>query len=180
MRSAPAHASSAAPLRAQPLARFHAVGQPRGADGALGDPPQWRRQAREQPEAGQGQRQPDRQQATHAAQLPVQRHSACMAFILGQALQGEQRADACQRRQHGCQRSLVEQERRKRGEQREAQQAAGIAKAAQLAGLDRQHRGQQGATGIAPGAHHAHLPDDGGEHAEHQQQAYRHRQHLSP
>ena len=163
----------------QPAARGHAVGQAGPGQGAFGHAPQRRGQAREQPERGQCQRQPDRHQPADRAQPLRQRQRADAALQVGQALQRQQSG---QHRDQGAghhQRALVEQEGGERGEQGEADQAARIAQVAQFAGLDRQHRRQQGAAGIAAQAraHHREHRRDHGQGQRHAQPA---RERMAP
>ena len=163
----------------QPAARGHAVGQSRSGQGAFGHAPQRRGQAREQPERGQCQRQPDRHQPADRAQPLRQRQRADAALQVGQALQRQQSG---QHRDQGAghhQRALVEQEGGERGEQGEADQAACVAQAAQFAGLDRQHRRQQGAAGITAQAR-AHHREHRRDHRQGQRHAQPGRERMAP
>ncbi len=163
----------------QPLPGLHRVGQAGFAHRAIRDAPERFAQPREQPETGQGQRQAEQHQPADAAQLAFEGRWRCLSLQVCQALQGEQCDQAGQHGQRHRQRALVEQERRERAEQPEADQAAGIAQAAQLAGFQREHCCQQRAAGVAARPW-THLPVNGGQHGEHQQQAQGARQQSLP
>ena len=167
-RSVQGRASSAAPARVGHRRTARATpGCRRPSGPATGRVPCCRtapvypRRARERPTvAWQGAGTARSRPMPAAGRSPAggRHHAAARATAGGQhglhpgpALQGEQCADPGQRGQCCCQRPLVEQECCKGREQRKAEQTAGITQAAQLAGLDRQHRGQQRATGVASG-----------------------------
>jgi hypothetical protein len=130
---------------------------------------------------GQRQRQADQQQLQHAAQPGAQRHveTRIAGFEVGQALQRRQGPHGGREGQGERQRSLVQQEGSERREQGKPDQAARITQLRGFRGLDREHRGKQGAAGVAAEAQ-AGNPQHGANHEQGQQQAQGSRQRLPP
>ena len=165
----------------QPTAGRHLVAQARLGQGAFGHAPQRGGETREQPERRQHQRQADQHQSTHQrhAGHHVRSRGHAARLHVGQPVQRDQRTADAQGPQHHGQGALVEQERRERREQGEAQQAAVVAQAAGLTGLDRQHRGQQRAAGIATEAEPRYR-QHGRQHRQRQQDAHECRKRPPP
>ena len=93
-----------------------------------------------------------------------------MAFDIGQALQGDQCGQDGEQSQQNRHWPLVQQQGGEGSEQGKSDQAAGITQAAGFGRFDGNHRGQQGAAGIASKME-AHLRKDAGQDQQRQQQA---------
>ena len=134
-----------------PVAGRHPVGQAGLGQRTLGHAPQWRSEAREQPEHHHRQRQADRDHARHHEQARPRppRRRARVAFDFRQRVQRGQRGHRAGQTQRQRHRALVEQEGREGREQRETQQAARVAQRAHFHRLEREHRRQHRAAGVA-------------------------------
>ncbi len=122
----------------EPFARRHVAREAGPRHRAFGHAPHRAGDAREQPEGRQRQRQADGGQAADAAQPAQRRQRARVAGVEfrdpQQCGERERRADQAE---HQRQRPLVEQEGGEWREQREPEQAAGVAHARGFRGLDR-------------------------------------------